>query len=70
MIVPGPTEPAVGCRRGMRADQGRISRRAHDDLPSGVPQACDEIACDADCYVEELVGRCGTPPGLASSSSR
>jgi hypothetical protein len=36
MFVPGPPEPTVGCGRGMRADLGRISRRAHDDIPSGV----------------------------------
>ena len=35
----------------------------------GVPQACDEIAGDADCYVEEPIRRPATPPGLASSSS-
>jgi hypothetical protein len=44
--------------------------RPHGCFPFGVPQACDEIACDADRYVEELVCRCTTPPGLASSSSR
>jgi hypothetical protein len=39
-------------------------------FPFGVPQACDEISGDADCYVEELVRRRATPPGLASSFSR
>jgi hypothetical protein len=35
-VLPGPPEPTVGCGRGMRADKGRLSRHAHDDLPSGV----------------------------------
>jgi hypothetical protein len=39
-------------------------------LPFGLPPAWDEIACNADCYVEELVRRRATSPGLASSSSR
>jgi hypothetical protein len=62
--------------RPMRAGRGAIwsvGRRSVVCMATflfGVPQACDEISGDADRYVEELVRRRATPPGLASSSSR